>query len=338
MDIMLLDYNRNFQEEDIKKFADAGTKTIVAFDWWWQTEPSPGVYDFGDWLAYEDMLNRHGVKLLIQTPIGVPFWADDPSWYLSNCCGEKNNFSSYAKLYNAKDSISFSHILVLAGRIFSYWNQVAENYVQTYIKKLREVLKHAVCISSIGQCGEYLFPATCFMSSDGREKVNIHDSPWWFDSFAQQKCQESGKPSEEWIVGELSRISKERINLYQEKWLQYVPYYNDPNNNVFGNVGCENVILENKDGLKTILFSAFGNDWWTNIAAAQAKICPTYTGAEGPKHVIENAHKAKQLGLEGLICAPVSVYADVDGVCFTNFPKMEDWIFNNIREANRILS
>ncbi|MCK9458550.1 MAG: beta-galactosidase [Proteobacteria bacterium] len=329
--IIVLDYNKNFKEEDVKKFVDSGVDTILAFDWWWKTEPSPGVYDFDDWLHYEDMLKRNGVKLLIQTPMGTPFWANDPAWYLSNYYNQKNDFAQWTKLYNIKDPMPFCHFFILCGRIFSYWNPEAEDYVRKYIRKIRETLKYSTCIPSIGECGEFLFPPIAGMMG-----ACVYPTPWWFDSFAQQKCQESGKVAEEWIVGELSRISKERINLYQEKWLQYVPYYNNgsfgPAMN-WGNVGCENVILENKEDLTTILFSAFYDmPNWLSMATAQARICPTYAGAEGAENVVENAHKAKNLGFRGLICGTMNIMH-----CgLVNSVHLENWVFDNVKKANKI--
>jgi hypothetical protein len=206
----------------------------------------------------------------------------------------------------------------LGMRFFSYWHQGAEAYTRKYIQRIQESLSYATCMPGIGHCGEYLFPPVHFYKFLG-----IHPSPWWCDDAATASWMDSGLSRKEWLCKELSRITKERLALYREKWLQFVPYYHAWDQCQFGNLGVQEVLEENREGLTTILFTVF-----PAMAAQQAQRYPTYGGAEGAQGILVNAPLAKQMGLKGLVCGPLfSQYAS----------KMEPWMFSNIKQAVDIL-
>ena len=136
---------------------------------------------------------------------------------------------------------------------------------------------------------------------------------------------EPGCSPSDWLRASLHEVTRRRLALYREKWLQYVPYFEGED--YFGNDGVAEVLEANKAGLRTILFTVFPVDAWRCIAERQAARYPTWGGAEGAANVVVNSRLAYASGLRGVVCGPLFYTYN----CF----QMEPWIYENIEEANR---
>lgn len=322
MNVMMLDYDLNFSAEIIKKLAEVGVQTLLAFDAWHNTEPQPGCYRFDTLVAYARVCKEEGIKFLFLTPVGTPVWADD-SWFLMNKSGNTNSFKNLISGFRPGDP---SHLatgigLVLGLRFFSYWHSESQDYTRCYVQKVRETIEPegAVCISGIGTCGDFMFPATIYHPSLGV----VEESPWWFDDNA--KKSRGIQDPDEWFFGERMKIVAARLSWYKEKWLQFAQ---DPNR-CLGNLEIDKVIDTCKNNLKTIMYYVFPRrTQYVVKAVEQAALCPSWVGAEGCKHVVVNTRKALALGFQGVICGPL--------FCHFGTSYFEDWMYQEIKKANSL--
>jgi hypothetical protein len=118
-------------------------EAMLIFDNWWDHEPNPECYEFDNLFRYEEILKQHGLKMLVLTPIGTPLWTD-PSWYLENTWGERNDFSEIVGRIPPRGTMPpHEDGLKLGMQIFSYWHTEAQQYTQKYICKIRDSLKYA---------------------------------------------------------------------------------------------------------------------------------------------------------------------------------------------------
>jgi len=322
---MMLDYRGEFHQDIVARLAEAGCRQILLFDLWHEREPSPGIYVFDPLVKYARVCRAAGIELLVQTPIGAPLWCPS-EWFLRNAEGQRSDFLQALARFPAglAEKIGFERSIALGLRILSYWNTEAESYLRGYIQRLRSVIEPegATCISSIGACGEYLFPSVYFYGFLG-----VSQSPWWHDTDAEQSWnsfneKRPGSSRTEWLWHEVCEISRVRLELYEQKWLQYVPYFQGWGN--FGNDGIDHVLAQNAPGLRTILFTVFRPEF-LETAAAQAAKYPTWGGAEGAANVVTNSRLAHELGLRGVICGPL---------WFNYASEFEPWMFDNLREAS----
>jgi hypothetical protein len=171
-------------------------------------------------------------------------------------------------------------------------------------------------------CGEYLFPPSCFIPLQPWAF-----SEWWFDDFAVQSWkqyrEEVKHPTRAgWVFREQARITESRLALYSDKWLQLVPYWHDLR---FGTDNTDGILAQNATDLKTILFTVFCRPEWQRIARRQAAKYPTWCGCEGPYNLVENARKAKKLGMQGVIC----------GILWPDYgmTKIEPWVYGAVKQA-----
>lgn len=325
MGVIMLDYGRSFDEEILVRLADAGCKEILLFDSWYEHEPLPGIYRFDALVNYARKVRELGMFLRVQTPVGVPFWCPK-EWFLENAQGSTSDFTATLAANPEPENGQLSHdrMIALGLRILSYWNSDAEAHLRKYVARVRRTMEDegAVCISSIGACGEYLFPSVHHYPFLGTAS-----SPWWHDAGAQRSWQEYSErhcePDRgEWLFEQLSQITEQRLALYSEKWLQYVPYFQG-----WGNFGLDNVnqvLKQNRDGLHTVLFTVFQSHF-AELAAVQAAKYPTWGGAQGAANVSANSRRAYEIGLKGLVCGPL---------WFDFSLQMEPWMYDQIREAN----
>jgi hypothetical protein len=324
MSVLMMDHWCYFTREEIQRLGDAGCERLLVFDCWQLHEPELGKYCFDDLLEYARWVREAGMTLLIQTPLGTPAWSP-AEWYLVNEVGQSSSFAHSARCrewYTRPREHNFACIPL---RIYSYWNREAQEYLHNYVGKVGAALEPAgaICISSIGDAGEYLWPGVYW-----RPEVETQCCSWWCDSAAvadydRFRAAHPDQGRTEWMLETLRRVVRDRLALYSEKWLQFVPYFAGFGN--FGNDGVETVVAENRDSLHTILFTVFGNPGFEQKAAAQAGVCPTWAGAEGAANVITNSRKAQALGLAGVICGPL----------FYGFNCLEPWMYENIGEAIR---
>jgi hypothetical protein len=176
----------------------------------------------------------------------------------------------------------------------------------------------------IGCSGEWIFPDT------GAGMFSIRPSwwcasDWWYDRYAVaswlQYQYEAERPTRaDWVQREQSRITKGRLALYSEKWLQTANYYPSIR---FNALDVASIMEENAEGLKTILFSIPpGQDAY---AEAQARRYPTWCGAEGPYNLLVNARKAKAQGMAGVLC----------GILWPHYglTTVEPWVYGAIKQA-----
>ncbi|WP_437225953.1 hypothetical protein SH661x_004328 [Planctomicrobium sp. SH661] len=164
MGVIMLDYGRSFDLEALHRLAEAGCRDMLLFDAWHRHEPEDGVYELETLIDYARTCRELGMQLRVQTPIGVPSWCPR-DWFLQNAEGSRNDFTEVMARYPVDDGVpNFERLITEAQRFLSYWIPEAEAAVHRYVSKLRTVLEPegAICISSIGICGEYLFPSVCF--------------------------------------------------------------------------------------------------------------------------------------------------------------------------------
>ncbi len=328
MGVIMLDYRREFDRDVLRRLADAGCREVLLFDFWHSNEPVRGQYVFGPLVEYARQVRAAGLRLLVQTPVGVPLWSPR-EWFLQNARGQRNDFLELLAGYRfpAHGRMDHEPTIALSQRFWSYWNRDAEDYLQAYVAKVRGVVEPegAVCIGSIGSVGEYFFPSTWWYPF-----LKTASTPWWHDaaaarSFHAFEARNPGCSPADWLRESLHAVTGLRLGLYGEKWLQYVPYFEGWG--YFGNEGVAGVLEANKAGLKTILFSVFVNDRWPGIAQRQAAKYPTWGGAEGAANVVVNSRRARAAGLRGVVCGPLFNYG-----C----SQMEPWVYDRLREANQI--
>jgi hypothetical protein len=150
---------------------------------------------------------------------------------------------------------------------------------------------------------------------------------WWFDDYAvrswQQYRDEHKQPTREgWMLQEQLRVTKEQLDLYDDKWLQLVPYWRRLEQ---GTLNTAKILAANADGLRTLLFTVFHEPNWPAIAQRQASKYPTWCGCQGPYNLVKNARRAKKIGMHGVIC----------GILWPDYgmTKIEPWVYANIREV-----
>jgi len=332
MSVIVLGYNStDYGKDDFARFAECEIEAVWYYNYWWETEPFPGKYNFDRLLEAEDLARANGVKMYVHTPVGTPLWAD-PSWYLLNQYGQGNDFSKALASYNpALKDLNEQFFpwgnelgLRLVNRFFSYWHAQAESYTQNYIGVVKNTFKHAITVGSLGCWGEYFFPSPHFYQFMG-----IKDSPWWYDINATYNWVTSGLTREDWCRKELLRVLKERMLLGGENWVLLVPYWKDWDNFQFGNDGFQDIYKDKSLNLKSILLSVFPN--YVNLVSPHAKLSPTYGGAGGAEGVAVNALAAQKLGLAGLFCGLLGGSSTGSGSGLIK--KTEPWMFENVKKA-----
>ncbi|MDB5341894.1 MAG: hypothetical protein JWP89_271 [Schlesneria sp.] len=325
MGVMMLDYGHSFDRESLSRLADAGCKDILLFDYWCEHEPEEGRFTFDPLLEYSKTVRELGMSLRVQTPVGVPLWCPR-DWFLTNAEGVRSDFYDAEVRYRMPltEPLTYEYTITRAIKTLSYWNADAEAHLVEYVRRLRQAVEseNATCICSIGSCGEYLFPPVYFYPFLGAEA-----SPWWFDEGAERSwlgyCEGRDAPDRSaWLLGQLGEITQRRLSLFDEKWLQYVPYYQGWGN--FGNDNVDVVLDQNANHLRTILFSVFHLNF-PDIATVQAAKFPTWGGAEGAANIVTNSRRAYELGLKGVVCGPL---------WFNYASGMETWMYEEIRKAN----
>ena len=180
MGVIMLDYVMDFDRDVLCRLADVGCREVLLFDAWHKAEPARGQYVFEPLVQYARDAREAGLRLLVQTPVGVPLWSP-LEWFLQNAQGQRNDFLAVMASYGFPGRLCFESAIALGQRFWSYWNRDAEDYFTAYVAKVRSVVEPegAVCISSIGTVGEYFFPAMYWYPF-----LKTASSPWWHDPAA----------------------------------------------------------------------------------------------------------------------------------------------------------
>jgi hypothetical protein len=318
-----MDYFLEYDSEVFERLYDAGVRDVITLEVWERLEPEPGRLALDRYVEYLQKAKAAGIRILVAES-GAPSWMPD-AWHLKNGADQYNVCRELLQQEAAQPSC---HICLGWGSIssltwLSYWNPEAEAATQAHITAMRAITEAegSTLMPWIG-IGEYLFPPACFIPLQPWSF-----SEWWFDDFAVQSWtqyrEEVKSPTRAgWVYREQVRITKSRLALYTEKWLQPVPYWHDLR---FGTNNTNGILAQNAADLKTILFTVFVRPEWQQIARKQAKKYPTWCGCEGPFNLVENARKAKKLGMQGVIC----------GILWPSYglTKMAPWVYEAIKQA-----
>jgi len=320
---IILDYDICFTPEVIRRLVDVGIRAVYVFDYWHRHEPAPGRYDFDEIVRYAEICRSVGIKMLLQTPIGSPFWMDE-SFYLYNKSGQNCCFSEYFCSGSQPDWKLSNDREVCANRIPAYWHKEAEEHTANYIQALRCAIESlgATCIPNIGAHGEYMFPANFWFNA------NRTPSPWWFDEEARRLWKD--RDPVKWFREERSRIIARRLTYYRESWTQFVPYYDSWDNWQLGNMEISGELEKHALSLKTILFTVFYGEDFPVMAEQQARRIPTWGGAEGCANIVVNTQRAIDMGLKGTLCRLIGPGTDE--------PTIPDWKYEVLKTANGLFS
>ena len=327
MKIIVIDNFHKFTEGELERLSSLGIKDILTWDFWFESEPTRGEYNFDRLIEYEKICHKLGIRLLVMGPVTPPLWIPK-EWFLKNKYGMRNDFNNelepeiekYLEKIDTSKFTSFTQIPHYTARFLSYWHPEAQAHTKRYIKKIQSVLRYSEHVCCIGHCGEFFFPATSFLSD---EKYN---GPWWYDEYAEKSWKESKLSREEWFHQESLRITRERLKLYKTKWLQYSTpeHFRFTNLNEFRNIAVEETMEEHKEELNTIIFTVFSVSYFKKVATKQAKKYVVFGGAEGCKNILPNYLRAEKIGLAGLLCQPSLPL---------NYEPIKEWQYTSLKNA-----
>lgn len=337
MRVLVMDYFRQFDGETIARLGDAGVRDILLFGLWSDFEPIEGQYPIDEYLAYLRHARAAGIRVLTISS-GGPTWAPD-DWHLKNLHGQRNECRDYLAAEKIAPTRHYTLGAGYAGSstFLSYWHPEAEFVTRRHIAYLRGVTEAegSDLMPWIGG-GEYFFPAPQFIPS--RPWI---EGEWWHDPHATASWlryldeADSFSPLSraDWVYREQLRVTRARLALYRENWLQLVPgaYHRNPRLGSQETIDLLAAASLDANGapyvppLQTILFSVFCGLGWEPIAEAQARRHPTWMGVEGAYHLRANAPKAEAMGAAGVVCGPLWPHYGLTAI--------EPWVYDAIRQT-----
>jgi len=305
---MQLDYANpeipRLPEDNIQMLVDAGIRTAMIFTVYWGfIEPQKGVYN---WDYYGDrirLLNRCGMKVLLQCYNKHPGWIPD-SWKAK-------------RIDNILTAIS-------------PWNEEAQEYTLDFYRKMVKHYNSKSCIvvNSREQDGETLMP------QHGLACYDDH-------ALADYKNKYGGEPSphnpetEEWLkstIVEQHIKTQEILSVCGEVWTLLHPA-------LAFHYGCgcawiDDVLNAYRTRMPDAEINHIYCTWnYDHIAPYYTQMEDwrdqynenLYVGAEYATGVIDTTRKAIEHGIKGLLINPVHPY--------TGYTRIEPWMTDNIKKA-----
>lgn len=283
MRVMMMDYSRAFTKDQLTRFVDAGSDSLLVITNSATHQISETKFDFSAIVDYTAMARDAGYgHIYLMSPIGSPQWMPE-DWFLKTAKGGSSKRCG-----------------MLHWKITSYWNPAAESYQKEYNTAIRNAVEPVggTVITALGSCGESFWPMY---------------GPWYYDDYAIAAWKDSGITDQhEWWKRDRMRILRERLSWTADQWLLMGEYCVPQYAKGVGNDDIVDDLLTLEPRPTRIMFHFFlerlRKEFMERaLADGYFHKYKAWVGAEGTGGLVKHSQwcRDNDIPMEGLVCGPL---------------------------------
>ena len=308
---------RTFTIDELKSLVDAGTRTMLRFQYGSDIEPTMGVYDWTQFDEVVDRCQKAGMKLIVQAPASPPR-CYPVEWYAKCENGLVKNDRAAPTL--------------------SFWNKDAMDRMDALIEMIckRYNSETVLVVSSLNWEGECIY----MPSSEKPFEFPVFD-----DSARQSYSQFTGVPNSrpnignaatlDWLYRKFTETMVRTQKIYaanskhQELWMQlHWAFANSPQ------TGCRDIpamylAVKEETGcdVNHIFFTGYDFPLDTPLSFQKRAGMKLWLGACWCEGLRLNTPSAVANKFRGLVCAPIHEYL--------KYERLEPWMLETFRWSNK---
>lgn len=302
MRVKMFDHDMLFTLDNMKSLVDAGSEIILTQDRCDISQQSDKHFAFDHILAYVTRAREAGFKQVqIITPQSAPYWMPD-DWFLVNthghCASLRYNFS-----------IKNWTTCLRSHKITSYWCKDAEQYQETYVKALTDIVAPlgGSVIGATGVSGQCFFTSEFLINNLLKEKNSL--GPWYFDRHATKAWKESGiADREQWWQSVRPEIIERRMSWGNDRTSCLFEYCSEYDAWRRGNKNVRRDLLAMDPRPERIMFTMFNKRILPRVMATDYfNEFRAWVGGEGTRNLAKHARWFIEQGVlvEGMLCGPL---------------------------------